>query len=136
VFEEFDLEDEAERVKGVARVVADAVIPEILKRLVTAGGDAINEEKIRAVLSESMPKEVRSTLLGHAGLAKKEVVRIVAGEVQRFLGTINVAGELQKLLTSLSFEIRTEVRFIPNDQAVVKPKMKNRVKVKWADETK
>ena len=34
--------------------------------------------------------------------------------------------EIQKVLTSLSFEIRTEIRFIPNDEAVggVKPDIK------------
>lgn len=133
IFDEFELGDERERAKSAARAVADAVIPEILKRLVAAGGDAINEDRIRSVLSESIPKEVGSTLLGHAGVAKGELYKIVAGEVRRFLGTINVAGELQKILTSLSFEVRTEVRFIPNDQAVVKPRVKNRVKVKWAN---
>jgi hypothetical protein len=135
-FDEFDLGEETERVRGAASAVAEAVIPEILKRVVAASGDAINEEKIKGILSESMPKMVATTLLGRADFAKKEFYRVVAGEVQRFLGTINVAGELQKILTSLSFEIRTEVRFIPNDQAVVKPKVKNRVKVKWTDDNK
>ena len=43
---------------------------------------------------------------------------VVGQELRRFLETVNVSGELQKLLTSLSFEIRTEIRFIPNDEAV------------------
>ena len=62
-----------------------------------------------------------------------EVLRIVGQEVRRFLETVNLSGELQKLLTSLSFEIKTEIRFIPND-AAVKPDVKNKVTVKRSRE--
>jgi hypothetical protein len=50
----------------------------------------------------------------------------VAKELRGFLESVNVSGELQKLLTSLSFEVKTEIRFIPNDEAVggVRPDMK------------
>ncbi len=65
-----------------------------------------------------------------ASASKDEMMRIIGSEVRRFLETVNLSGELQKLLTSLSFEVKTEIRFIPNDQAVVKPEIKNRTTVK------
>ena len=49
-----------------------------------------------------------------------------AGEVRDFLEATDVAGELQRALTSLSFEIKTEVRFIPNEAGGVKPRVRAR----------
>ena len=55
---------------------------------------------------------------------KNALVRVVAGEVRDFLQATDLATELQKALTSLSFEIKTEIRFIPNDAGGVKPEVK------------
>ena len=41
-----------------------------------------------------------------------------------------LAEEMKKVLTSLSFEIKTEIRFIPSDTAVVKPDVKSSVKTR------
>ena len=49
------------------------------------------------------------------------MVRVVAHEIRDFLEATDISTELQKALTSLSFEIRTEIRFIPNDSGGVKP---------------
>ena len=95
------------------------------------------EEGIRRLATEfQLPRDVAAYLLTQASSSKDEVLRIIAQEIRRFLETVNVSGELQKLLTSLSFEIKTEIRFIPNDEAVggVKPDVKNRVGVKRAKE--
>ena len=45
---------------------------------------------------------------------KNDVLRIVASEVRDFLDATDLASEIKAALTSLSFEVRTEVRFIPN----------------------
>jgi hypothetical protein len=123
-------EDEA-RVRGRL----EQFIPEIVRRTLLAGLGAVftTEEGIRKLASEiPLPKEVAAFLLQQAGSSKDELLRIFARELRHFLESANLAGELQKLLTSLSFEIRTEVRFIPNDEAVggVKPDLKRKVTLK------
>ena len=104
-------------------------IPDILKRTFYAGLGAVftTEEGIRKMASEfQLPKDVANYLIQQAASSKDELFRIVAKELRGFLESVNVSGELQKLLTSLSFEIKTEIRFIPNDEAVggVKPDIK------------
>src|SRR5437763_13688450 len=73
-----------------------------------------------------LPKDVANYLMQQAASSNDELFRVVGKEMRGFLETVNISGELQKLLTSLSFEIKTEIRFIPNDEAVagVKPDMK------------
>ena len=63
------------------------------------------------------------------------MVRGVAKEVRDFLEATDIAGEFYRALTSLSFEVKTEIRFIPNDQKVggVAPDVRSRVAVKRSD---
>ena len=110
------------------------VIPDLLRRTVYAGMAAVfsTDEGIRRIVSElKLPREVANYLIQQAGNSKDELFKIVAREVRGFLESMNVSGELTKLLTSLSFEVKTEIRFIPNDEAMgVKPDVRRRVAVK------
>jgi hypothetical protein len=110
-------------------------IPEVVRRTVLAGLGAVfsTEEGIRRMASEfHLPKDVANYLIQQASASKDELFRMVTKELRSFLESANLAGELQKLLTSLSFEIKTEVRFIPNDEAVggVRPNIKPSVSLK------
>ena len=104
-------------------------IPDIVRRTFYAGLGAVftTEEGIRKLASDfHLPKDITNYLIQSAASSKDELFRVVGKELRGFLETVNISGELQKLLTSLSFEIKTEIRFIPNDQAVggVKPDIK------------
>src|SRR4051794_36833063 len=107
----------------------ESLIPEIVRRTFYAGLGAVftTEEGIRKIASDlKLPKEMANYLIAQAAASKDELFRVVGKELRGFLESVNVSGELQKLLTSLSFEIKTEIRFIPNDEAVggVKPDVK------------
>jgi hypothetical protein len=107
----------------------ESLIPEIVRRTFYAGLGAVftTEEGIRKIASDlKLPKEMANYLIAQAAASKDELFRVVGKELRGFLESVNISGELQKLLTSLSFEIKTEIRFIPNDEAIggVKPDMK------------
>ena len=107
----------------------EGYIPDIVKRTFYAGLGAVftTEEGIRKIASDlKLPKDVANYLIQQAAASKDELFRVVGKELRGFLETVNISGELQKLLTSLSFEIKTEIRFIPNDEALagVKPDIK------------
>jgi hypothetical protein len=119
----------------------EQLIPDIVRRTFYAGLGAVftTEEGIRKIASEfHLPKDVANYLIQTAASSKDEIFRIFAKEVRAFLESANLSQEIQKVLTSLSFEIRTEIRFIPNDEAVggVKPDIKvGQMSVKRKDET-
>jgi hypothetical protein len=110
----------------------EGLVPEIIRRTFYAGLGAVftTEEGMRKMATEfSLPKDVARYLIQGAQSTKDELFRIVAGELRAFLESLNLNEELLRLLTSLSFEIKTEIRFVPNDQKLLKPKIKNRVSV-------
>ena len=110
----------------------EGFVPDLIKRTFYAGLGAIftSEEGIRRIANEfSLPKDVANYLITQAQGTKDELFRIVASELRGFLESLNLNEELQRLLTSLSFEIKTEIRFIPNDQKV-KPSVKHRMSVR------
>jgi hypothetical protein len=111
----------------------EKLLPDVVRRAINAGTTAFSstEDGIRRLVSEfNLPRDVAAYLVMQASASKDEVLRIIGSELRHFLETVNLSGELQKLLTSLSFEIKTEIRFIPNSESVVKPSIKNKVAVK------
>lgn len=124
------------RIDEALRQRLEGLVPEVIKRTFYAGLGAVftTEEGIRRLANEfSLPKDVASYLVQQAQATKNELFRIVAAELRGFLEGLNLNEELQRLLTSLSFEIKTEIRFIPNEAKLVKPNIKNRVTVKRKD---
>jgi hypothetical protein len=108
-------------------------IPDIVKRTFLAGVGAVftTEEGIRRFAQEShLPKEVAAYFVAQAQATKNEVYRILAGELREWLERLDLQQVLLKLLTSLTFEINTQVRLIPSGNGLVKPEIKPRVKVK------
>jgi hypothetical protein len=89
----------------------------------------------RALTEAKLPRDIASAVFNQFDETKNDVLRIVAGEVRDFLEATDLAGEIKAALTSLSFEIRTEVRFIPNDAGTgVKPEVRARSRIKRAEE--
>ena len=130
-------QDELSRDDDGFRQRIDRLVPEILRRTFYAGLGAVftTEEGIRKVANEfSLPKDMATYLVQQAQGTKKELFRIVAQEMRAFLENLNFNEEMQRLLTSLSFEIKTEIRFIPNDAKLVKPNIKNKISVKRTTE--
>lgn len=85
----------------------------------------------RALTEAKLPRELAGAIFSQLDETKNDVLRIVAGEVRDFLEATDLAGEIKNALTSLSFEIRTEVRFIPNDAGTgVKPEVRARSRIK------
>ncbi len=88
-----------------------------------------SDEGIRRMIKDSIPREVLGYAMKQVDSAKDEVVRMVGNQTRKFLENLDLGHELQKVLTSVSLEFRTELRFIPNDKAV-RPEGKVQVKVK------
>lgn len=108
-------------------------LPDFVKRLLEAGLDKLGErpDQLRQRLAElKLPKEAWFALLSQLDDSKSGLYRIVAREVKDFLENTNFAEDLVRALTKLSFEIKTEVRFIPNDAGLAKPNVRSRVQVK------
>ncbi len=147
-----DSEDEAEEGGRSSKLV------ELLRRAVTQGAEALSEEKLKetvvaevlrkAIIKKNevvdstedslrklitelpLPKEVVDRITGRLDDYKAELFRILKEELHDFLSHIELGYELQKMLTSLSLEIKTEIRFIPNEKHVVKPNIKSHTRVR------
>jgi hypothetical protein len=135
-------EREKERVERSVRSRLEGLVPDLVKRTFYAGLGAVftTEEGIRKIANEfSLPKDVANYLINSAQGTKDELMRIVAKEMREFLQQMNFSHEVAKLLTMLSFEVKMEVRFIPNDEAVgggLKPDIKKTVAFKVNKEDK
>ncbi len=110
----------------------ESLLPNVIRRTVSTGVGAkqYTEDVIRGALQDvKLPREAVNHLIDVADNTKKEVVRVAAREFREFLESAKFNEELAKILTQLSFEIKTEIRFIPNDQAL-KPMVTTQTRMK------
>jgi len=110
----------------------ERAVREVVRKVIEAGYERLSEgpESVRHLVSElKLPKETLSAVFGTLDETKNGLYRVVAREVRDFLEHSNVAEDLIRGLTALSFEIKTEVRFIPNEARPGRPSPDVRSKV-------
>lgn len=107
-----------ESAKERMRARLESVIPEILKRAVELGVEKARESPgdVKQFIHDlKVPKEVAHYLFQQIDDTKNGLFRVVAKEIRDFLEHTNFSGEVQKLLTTVQFEVNTTIRFTPND---------------------
>ncbi|MBT8495730.1 MAG: hypothetical protein KJO07_21960 [Deltaproteobacteria bacterium] len=132
------VEDDGDELPKGVRDRIEAFVPDLVRRTFAAGLGALftTEDGIRRITKEvPMPKEVAGYMAKTAAGTKDEVLRIIARETREFLQTVNFSEEIARMLTTLSFEIKTEIRFIPNDEKYggVEPDVNAKVRLKRSD---
>jgi hypothetical protein len=98
----------------------DSVIPELIKRAVEIGVEKAAEapDNLKELVGGmKLPREVASYILAQVEETKNGLFRVVAKEIREFLEHTNLGAEMQKMLTTVQFEINTTIRFKPNDEA-------------------
>ncbi len=120
---EKSIETGRETTDAVREVFSEVKMP---RDVASAVGKALQEAKL--------PREIAGAVFSQIDETKNDVLRIVAKEVRDFLDATDLASEIKSALTSLSFEVRTEIRFIPNEAGSgVRPEVKARTRVKRAE---
>ena len=113
------------------------LVPELVKKTFTAGMGAVfsTEEGIRRIAREVSLPDVAGYVASTGVGAKDKVFEVIARETRDFLANLNLTDEIAKILTTLSFEIKTEIRFIPNSERVTgaEPDVKASVRLKKND---
>ena len=93
----------------------------------------MSEELVKRVMEElRVPRELLASVLAHTSQARRGVSEIVRNEVRKFLESAVFSEQLQKLLTSMIFEVRTEIRLVPAKDGKLAAKRRSSVKVKRA----
>jgi hypothetical protein len=125
----------------------ESVIPELLKRAVELGVEKAVEapDNLKEFVGGmKVPREVAHYLLSQVEETKNGLFRVVGKEVRDFLEHANLGSEMQKMLTTVQFEINTTIRFKPNEGGadgaegdepkMPKPEVKSNVTMKRPDE--
>jgi hypothetical protein len=121
----------SDKESGERRRRLDSVIPELIKRAVELGVEKAVEapDNLKELVGGmKLPREVATHLLAQVDETKNGLFRVVAKEVREFLEHANLAGEMQKMLTTLQFEISTTIRFKPNAGGEASKALKPEVK--------
>ena len=96
----------------------EGIIPELVKRAVELGLEKATEapDAVKQMVGDlKLPKEIAGYIFSQVEETKNGIFGIFAKEIRGFLEHTNISGEMQKLLTTVQFEVNTTIRFRPND---------------------
>lgn len=119
---------------GARRKRVEHVLRDFIKRGVEKGIEAglgtisKSQETLKNISDLGVPREVAGYVFSQIDETKNALVRVVGREVREFLEATDLSNEIRNALTSLSFQINTEIRFVPNEQGVPKPEVKTKVR--------
>jgi len=132
-----DRSDRAGDDESQGRKRLERILPDIVKKVVEKGVEKLSEspDNVRNFVEElKLPKEIASYLFVQIDETKNGLYRAVAKEIRDFLEHTDLSDAITKTLTKLSFEVKTEIRFIPNDASadgkLPKPDVRASVNVK------
>lgn len=108
------------------------VIPDLVKKAVETGWGTVSRTDSRKILSFvndiKLPRDVARYFLNQVDDTKNALLRIFAREVREFLEHTDLAEDMRKVLTSVSLEVSTRVRFVPNEATGgIKPEVNSTV---------
>ena len=91
---------------------------------------------VKNLVSElKMPREIVNHLMSQIDETKQAALGVISREVRVFFENTNLSDELAKLLSQLSFEVSTRVRFVRNEPDE-RPKKRSREKVEEPNKAK
>lgn len=114
--DDFD-DDDREQKRRFERAVPE-VLRRVIERAVVSSIDKLTEapDNLRDLVGDlKLPKEAMHYVYGQVDDTKKGIYRIVAKEIRDVLENLNFSDEVADVLTKLSFEVNTTIRFVPND---------------------
>jgi hypothetical protein len=118
---------------GDRRRLFERTVPDVLRKIVEraleTGVETLTDgpDNLRKHLGDlKLPKEAAGYVYEQIDDTKKGLYRVVAKEIRDVLEHMSFADELATVLTKLSFEVNTQIRFVPNhaarDDEEAKPK--------------
>ena len=98
--------------------IFERVVPEGIKR---GFENLVRDGRLKHMLGDlKLHKEIVAHIMSQVDETKQATLGVISREVRLFLERTNLSDELAKLLTQISFEVKTQVRFVPSDKALKK----------------
>ncbi len=95
----------------------------------------LSEEKIRKYLVEkNIPSEFINYIIQQIRISQKNFSETIKEEVKKYISAIDISGEIQRILSKMVIEIKTEIRLVPTDRSGYKSNIKSNVTLRYDKE--
>jgi hypothetical protein len=108
----------AERDAENRRVPLERVVLEVLRRGFGMGRETFRQtdEAVRGVNDSAFAKEAAGHVISQIGDIRQGIAKMVAKEVERYLGRIDLASELRKTFKGMSIEGSVKITFQDDEE--------------------
>jgi Flp pilus assembly CpaE family ATPase len=119
-------------IQALAGDIAAQLLPDLIKRLVSAGVEQLTDEGLHKLGADvEVPGDLDGVVAEDEPRVRREISRLLRKEMREFVAGTTVSQEIHRLLSSVTFEIKTEIRLRPTDDTT--PRVRSRVRLKRTD---
>ncbi|MBT9555302.1 MAG: hypothetical protein IV100_04690, partial [Myxococcales bacterium] len=99
----------------------DNLLADVVKRAFQAGRRTVknSQESIKNIASEILNNDAVEAVGDALNGVREDAVKLFGKEVARYFDRLDLTDAIVKVLTMISLEVKTEIRFIPNDKKFV-----------------
>ncbi len=122
-------------IKKAKNRIADITQKKIINSVISSL--PLSEEKIRRYLADrNIPSEFVNFIIQQINASRKNLTDSIKEEIRKYISAINITDEIQRILSRMVIEIKTEIRLVPADRSRYKSNVKSTVSLRYDEEEK
>ncbi len=123
--------------KGWLKKAGNRIVDITQKKIVNSVINSLSvpEDVIRRYLiDKNIPVEIIGFIIQQLNEGKKNLTESIKEEIKKYLSALDVSKEIQKILSKMVIEIKTEIRLVPSEDKKYKSNVKSTINVRYDDE--
>ncbi|MGC8928510.1 MAG: hypothetical protein ACP5QK_11390 [Myxococcota bacterium] len=123
--------------RGWLRQAKSRIVDITQKKVINSVINSFNipEEKIRKYLLErNIPVEFVNFIIQQINAGRKNITESIKEEIGQYLSAFDIRSEIQKILSKMVIEIKTEIRLVPAERSRYKSNVKSTVNLRFDEE--
>ncbi|MCX7959103.1 MAG: hypothetical protein N3B13_08660 [Deltaproteobacteria bacterium] len=112
--------------------IADITQKKVLNSVINSL--TISEDTIRKYLTErNIPSEFINFIIQQIKSGRKNITEAVRDEIRKYIASIDIGGEIQRIISRMVIEIKTEIRLVPAEKSQYKSNVRSTVNLRFED---
>jgi|YNPNPStandDraft_1061719.scaffolds.fasta_scaffold171508_1 gas vesicle protein len=92
----------------------------------------LSEDRLRKyLLDKNVPAEFINFIVQQINTSRKNITETIKEEVKKYISAIDISSEIQRILSKMVIEIKTEIRLVPSDKNHYKSSVKSTVNLRF-----
>ncbi len=113
--------------------IADITQKKVINSVISSF--SLPDEAIRKYLMDrNIPVEFINFIIQQINSGRKSITESVKDEIRKYISAIDISSEIQRILSKMVIEVKTEIRLVPAEKSKYRSNVKSTVNLRFDDD--